>query len=251
MAVKGSEIHKGHRARMRAKLARNSDRVFDTYELLEMLLYHVVPYKDTNPVSKNLLNAFGSLDGVLSATREELLSVEGVGEKIAELILSVADFASLMYGGDVGEPTVRLDNYKAAGIYAVEYLSNYSGECVAMMLLDNRMSLIDTKIIYNKRYESAGVKADAFLNFAISGKASVVMTAELKPHGPLFPTVGDMETSKMVAEALSSVGIIHIEHFVASGKNFMGTVGREKFKVGQSAEIDRFLKSREEYCSNG
>ena len=250
MSVKGSEIHKGHRQRMRAKLIRNSDRAFDTYELLEMLLYHVIPYKDTNPVSKNLLNRFASLDGVLSASKDELMEVEGVGERASELILAISKFKMLMNSECSGEKTVSLDNYKAAGVYAVGYLKQYSKPCVALIMLDNRMRLIDVKTVCEKKYESAGVRASLFLDVAIENKASVVMTAELKPYGPLFPTVGDMETSKMLSEALSAVGILHIEHYVASGGSFVGTVSKDKFKVGQTAEIHNFIKSREEYLEN-
>lgn len=250
MSVMGSDIHKGHRQRMRAKLIRNSDRAFDTYELLEMLLYHVIPYKDTNPVSKNLLSRFGSLEGVFSASKAELMEVEGVGDRVSELILAVADFKALMHAENSGEKTISLDNYKAAGVYAVEYLREYSTPCVVLIMLDNRMRLISSQIVCEKKYESAGVKASLFLDPAIENKASVVMTAELKPYGPLFPTVGDMETSKMLADALSAVGILHIEHYVTSGGGFIGTVSKDKFKVGQTAEIHNFIRSREEYLEN-
>ena len=250
MPQKPADIHKGHRQRMRAKLIRNSDKAFDTYELLEMLLYHVIPYKDTNPVSKNLLSRFGSLEGVLSAKKEELTEIPGVGERVSELILSVGRFASLMNAEECGDHGIVLDNYKAAGVYAVEYLKPYSTPCVALIMLDNRMRLISTKIVCEKKYESAGVRASMFLDPAIENKASVVMTAELKPYGPLFPTVGDMETSKMLADALSAVGILHIEHYVASGGSFVGTVSKDKFKVGQTAEIANFIKTREEYLEN-
>ena len=54
MQANNDGIHKGHRQRMRAKLKAHGARVFDTYELLEMLLYYVVPYKDTNPIAKRL-----------------------------------------------------------------------------------------------------------------------------------------------------------------------------------------------------
>ena len=57
--IDDSRIHEGHRQRMRSKLLTHGQRIFDTYELLEMLLYHVIPYKDTNPISKRLLAAFG------------------------------------------------------------------------------------------------------------------------------------------------------------------------------------------------
>ena len=245
-----SEIHKGHRQRMRSKLIRNSDRAFDTYELLEMLLYHVIPYKDTNPVSKNLLNKFGSLEGVFSAPREELLTVPGIGERVSDLILAVREFAFCEHADTADRTDVALDNYKAAGVYAVELMRYRSVPTVALIMLDNRMRLIESRIICEKKYDSAGVRAGLFLDPAIESKASVVITVEMKPYGPLFPTVGDMETSKMLSDAMSAVGIIHIEHYVVSGTGFIGTVSKDKFKVGQTAEIDGFIKSREEYLGN-
>jgi DNA repair protein RadC len=53
---------------MRRKFFDYGDEIFDTYELLEMLLYTVIPVTDTNPLAKRLLAVFGGLDGVLSAT---------------------------------------------------------------------------------------------------------------------------------------------------------------------------------------
>ena len=50
--IPDDRIHYGHRARMRSKLITHGQRIFDTYELLEMLLYHTVPYKDTNPTKR-------------------------------------------------------------------------------------------------------------------------------------------------------------------------------------------------------
>ena len=49
MAGTDAQVHSGHRQRMRDKFIRHGADVFDTHELLEMLLYYVIPYKDTNP----------------------------------------------------------------------------------------------------------------------------------------------------------------------------------------------------------
>ena len=84
-------IHKGHRQRMRAKLSAHGPRVFDSYELLEMLLYRTNPRSDTNPIAKQLLRRFGSIDGVLSTSCEELASENGVGTKTASLISLVGE----------------------------------------------------------------------------------------------------------------------------------------------------------------
>ncbi|MBR4836163.1 MAG: hypothetical protein IKU99_04030, partial [Clostridia bacterium] len=94
--IPDENIHDGHRGRMRAKLLSHGRSIFDTYELLEMLLYYSVPFRDTNPIAKRLLHAFGGLDGVLKAKREELTEVSGVGDHTAELIALVGRLNNIL-----------------------------------------------------------------------------------------------------------------------------------------------------------
>ena len=108
-----NKVHEGHRARMRSKLVSHGRRIFDTYELLEMLLYQVIPYKDTNPISKNLLYAFGDLDGVLSASCEELTSVCGIGDRAAEYISLVGRLSDIIGAEIVADGGRNFSDYES------------------------------------------------------------------------------------------------------------------------------------------
>ena len=55
-----SSLHTGHRQRMREKLLSYGSDVMQSHELLEMLLYYVIPYKNTNPIAKRLILEFGN-----------------------------------------------------------------------------------------------------------------------------------------------------------------------------------------------
>lgn len=219
-----SDVHKGHRARMRRKFAEHPARTFDTYELLEMLLYHVIPYKDTNPVSKKLLSRFGSLDGTLAAERSALLEVEGVGEAVADFLFSVGEFTSLIR---VREETVSRasDPCEAAGKRLAGLLAGADTDSVAMLLLDNRLMPTDAKILLEKPFSSAGVKAEPFLNYAVAGRASAAVTAHISPNTAPLPTLGDRETARMLSDALSAAGIAYLEHFVTDGEHLVGVLG--------------------------
>lgn len=52
-----NRVHDGHRQRMREKFESYGQEIFADYELIEMLLYNVLPQLDTNPIAKDCLTA--------------------------------------------------------------------------------------------------------------------------------------------------------------------------------------------------
>ena len=239
------KLHAGHRARMRRKFLSYGPRIFDTYELLEMLLYHAIPYRDTNPIAKRLLMEFGSLEGVLTASPEELSRVSGIGERAAELLATVgraADALSL----DSSADAVVYNDYDRAGRRMAEYFKDNKKRAVAIMLLDNGMRERATITLYDDVfYGSAAVKAAPFINEAILAGASVVITAHNNPFGPAVATDSDVETNRMIDMALEQVGIAVAEHYVISGDKYLGTRERHRFALSAGTELDKFRQSRE------
>lgn len=86
MAGGSSNIHSGHRARMRKRYQETGLAGFDAHEALELILYSAIPKRDVNPLAHALIDRFGTLDAVLSAPRDELLEVPGVGPRTCELL---------------------------------------------------------------------------------------------------------------------------------------------------------------------
>ena len=80
MAADHPSIHAGHRARMRSRFFQTGLDGFQPHEALELLLFCVIPKRDVNPLAHALLDRFGTLDAVLSASPEELAEVAGVGQ---------------------------------------------------------------------------------------------------------------------------------------------------------------------------
>ena len=83
---KDGELHKGHRQRVREKYEKSGSESFKDHELLELVLFHAIPYRDTNPIAHRLLDTFGSLGGVFSAKIDALCAVEGVTRNAAILL---------------------------------------------------------------------------------------------------------------------------------------------------------------------
>lgn len=242
MYIEDKDIHKGHRSRMRSKLQSYGPRIFDTYELLEMLLYYVIPYKDTNPIAKRLLAAFGSLDGVFNAPVSELAKVDGIGERCAEFLSLagrvVAEDSSLLH-----RRRVRVfDNYHDTGKFLVSHFEQ-NDTSICMMMLDGGMRLIGIENIPVSDFSSAAVKPRYFLSAALLCGASVVIIAH-KKHSLLYFSDGEIATDKMLRNELSGVGITVAEHYVISGKDFAGI--RTSYSFGAKAdtpELENFYAS--------
>lgn len=237
-------IHKGHRQRMRRKFSENGPRVFDTYELLEMLLYRTVTAKDTNPHSKRLLAEFGSLEGVLSARKDELKGVNGIGDKSAELIEAVADALEISYS-DASKENDTLDDYDALGTRLVGYFEGKLQSKTVMLSLDNSMRLISIDEVYDLDYSSGGVRPAAFMDIAVKRRASAVIVAHNHPFGPICPTEGDLATNILICSSLSNIGITLVEDYVVSGDKYFGFMNHKLEGVfRQKPALGKFVESK-------
>ncbi len=72
----------GHRQRLKSRFYKLPIRSLPDYEILEMVLFYVIPIKDTKKVAKQLLNTFGSLIGVLNADYKQLSQIKGLGNSV-------------------------------------------------------------------------------------------------------------------------------------------------------------------------
>lgn len=244
--IEDSRIHEGHRQRMRSKLLTHGQRIFDTYELLEMLLYHVIPYKDTNPISKRLLAAFGGLDGVFCAERKALTEVSGIGERAADFILLVSELSSILGAEFAPIRNKDFSDYKRVGEYLVDYYQGQRDQSIIALLLDNNMNLIELKKLYDIEYESGGVRPKAFIDAALSARATVVISAHNHIHGPFCASQGDRATNAVITESLAMAGVLHAEHYIICGDSYQGmgsTHGITRSLLQPSAAVE-FLESR-------
>lgn len=243
LLLNDDSIHEGHRERMRSKLKAHGARIFDTYELLEMLLYYILPQRDTNPLAKKLLHRFGSLDGVLRAGREELLEVPGVGEVVADFLFKVGAAASLDSRLD-SEARQVFDDYARTGEFFIDYFKKNTDTNIVLLLLDNSMRMLGLEKIPGDNYGSGAVRARPFLDAAMRRGATVTIIAYTHRTGLPLPFSGDYETSRMLRYEMQNVGITLLEHYIVGDKSFASVRLTSDFRISPSAAMQRFMDTR-------
>ena len=73
----GSKHYHGHRERLRKRFLEGGPAAVADYELLELLLFFSVYRRDTKPIAKAMLAAFGGLGAVLAGRARPLRRVHG------------------------------------------------------------------------------------------------------------------------------------------------------------------------------
>jgi DNA repair protein RadC len=105
--VAGAPLHfHGHRQRLRERLiAAGADNLPD-YELMEVLLFAGNPRGDTKPLAKELIDRFGGFAEALSADRDDLLQVPGLGVAGIAALKSVREAALRLMKAELRERPV-------------------------------------------------------------------------------------------------------------------------------------------------
>lgn len=208
-------VHAGHRDRMKDRYLESGAEGFASHELLEMLLFYGIPQKDTNSLAHDMIDRFGSLEGVISAKPEELMVIPGIKKHAAVLISLVAELnrRALI---DKLTNRVLLDSQGKVEQYIKPFLSMLSIEKLYALYLDNSMRLIKCVCISEGTVNANIPSIRRIVELAIHNNAANVILAHNHPGGLTVPSKEDRATTRDIGEALRVVDINLVEHFIVA-----------------------------------
>ena len=212
------------------KLLSGADNMLD-HELLEVLLFSVIPRKDTNPLAHKILRTFGTIDKVFKATPAELMSVEGVGEKTAIFLAVVGKIFNLTIQNNSSASTAMFSFANNKNDIIKDFSGLYEEKFI-LYLLDGHFRRI-TAISFesNSMYEVKGNIPEIANAFAIN-KPTYAIMAHNHPSGSLLPSKSDDEaTAKMnLLCALHGIGLV--DHIIVTKNDAVSY-----FLLGKLSEI--------------
>jgi len=207
--------HAGRRQRMFDKHFEDHEMfALQPHEILEMLLYHGTPYKDTNVIAHNLIDTFGSLGDVLVAAPHELKKIGGVTQRAASLIsmiMPLARRAEIEYSHK--EP-VYLFRFLDAVTYLRTYFSCRKEEMILLVSLDINERVISCDWLSRGLPGFAVLDTRDAVEVALRRRASKAILSHNHPAGNNKPSCDDDMLTKNMLSALRGVGIELIDHII-------------------------------------
>lgn len=164
----------------------------DDHELLEFILFPIIPRKDTNPIAHKLINVFGSLKEVFSRSKEELLTVDGVGERVAAHIMAMGELVLRISENEKAEEPpqswVSIDLQRKR---ILSYFKNAQVEKLVIVLLNKNLNEVKTFIFSNHSENSVSVSASDIIEKITKQNADYVIIMHNHPNGKPYPSEMD------------------------------------------------------------
>ena len=219
MADGNGKLHELHRARMRKKFLKNGLECFEEHEILEMLLYMSIPRGDVNPTAHLLLNKFGTVEGVLSADTDDLMSVKGVGDVTATRLHFVGETYGFMT--DRLFRTVPLNTKESIASFAVMRMGCAVAESAYAAFTDLDGKLIHTVTLYRSaRFRTSNI-AEKIITEAQRCCAYGIILMHNHKGEPLIPSPDDDAITQNLRKMAAEVGITSVEHVITSEEGFI------------------------------
>lgn len=205
-------INQGHRQRLRERYLSEGLDGFKDHEVLELLLFQYIPYKDTNKIAHSLIERFGTLANVLEASPDQLKQVKGISDVTAVNIALLRD-VWYRYNKSVLQ-SKPLDNLSDVMIYAKQLLRHSTCERMIVVYVDSASNFLKKTEYSSNNANTILVTPKQIVTEAVQYNASGVMLFHCHVKGTTQPSNDDNDFTEKLFVTLSGINVALIDHII-------------------------------------
>ncbi|RDI60932.1 RadC family protein [Microvirga subterranea] len=213
MSEDGTPHYHGHRDRLRARFLQVGGDALPDYELLELVLFRLIPRRDVKPIAKELLKRFGTFAEVLAAPPARLMEVDGIGETVVTDLKVVEAAARRLVKGDVAKRQV-LSSWTSVIDYCRAAMAFMDREQFRLLFLDKRNGLIADEVQQSGTVDHTPVYPREVVKRALELSASALILVHNHPSGDPTPSPADIKMTREIIEVAKPLGITVHDHII-------------------------------------
>lgn len=210
-------VNQGHRQRLRERYLAVGLDSFKDHEVLELLLFQYIPYKDTNKIAHALIEHFGTIANVLNAKPEQLTAVDGIGEVTAFNLALLRD-VWFRYNKSMLQ-SKPLNDMSDIVNYARQLLFASKDERMVVVFLDNSHYFMGIREYTSHNENVVMVSPRQVVMDAMELKASSVVMFHSHIKGKPTPSVDDDVFTERLFVTLTGINVVLVDHIVFGEDN--------------------------------
>jgi DNA repair protein RadC len=215
----------GHRSRLRQRLFEGGGKALLDHELVEYLLALAIPRRDTKDQARELIQRFGGIGPLLSASAETL-RLEGLSDSvIGALKIAEATALRLLQARTEGVPV--LSSWDAVCDYLHAAMAHSRTEQVRVLFLNAKNMLIANEVLWQGSVDEASVHVGEDIARAIALGATAIIIVHNHPSGDTSPSQQDIRLTRDLVEAGRHMKVMVHDHVIvgAQGRTSMRAMG--------------------------
>jgi DNA repair protein RadC len=202
--------------RPREKLIQRGAASLSDAELLAIFLRTGVTGKTAVDLARELLNRFGGLTQLFSASEESFCQVHGMGpakyvQLQAVLEMSRRALQEQMQSGDA------LNSPRAVRDYLQLLLRGRGQEVFMVIFLDAQHRVLASEEMFQGTLTQTSVYPREVVKRALAHNAAAVIFAHNHPSGVAEPSQSDQLLTDALKQALALVDVRVLDHFIVAG----------------------------------
>jgi len=203
----------GHRDRLRERFVSNGHETMADYELLEMLLFRILPRRDTKPIAKALIERFGSFSEVLGAPPKLLSEIKGLGP-MAITDLKVILAAAQRFARDGVRDRPVLSSWTQLIDYIRSQMAFEEKEQFRILFMDKKNMLIADEVQQVGTVDHTPVYTREVIKRSLELSATAIILVHNHPSGDPSPSSADVRMTKAIIEVAKPLGITIHDHVI-------------------------------------
>lgn len=211
---KDRPLYIGHRDRLRDRFVQSGADALQDYELLELVLFPILPRRDTKVVAKKMIERFGSFSGALTAPARRLQEIEGLGEVATTQIAAIVAVAQRFARTKITDGQPILGSWTALLDYCHSQLAFETIEHFRVLFLDKKNRLIKDELQQTGTVDHTPVYPREVIKRALELSATALILVHNHPSGDPAPSPADVQMTKQVNDIAKPLGITLHDHII-------------------------------------
>ena len=201
--------------RPRERLIKQGAAALSDAELLAIFLRVGVKGKSAVDLGRELVERFGSLAALFSASEAELCAIKGMGAAKYVQFQAVLEIARRALDEKI-KSTDALNSPQSVRDYLRLTLARLPHEVFVAVFLTAQNRVIAVEELFRGTLTQTSVYPREIVKRALAHNAASVILAHNHPSGEANPSAADRSLTKALAEALALIDVRVLDHFIVA-----------------------------------
>jgi DNA repair protein RadC len=199
--------------RPRERLSRLGAAALSDAEVIAILLGTGTRGCTAVELGREMLRRFGSVRGVIQASREDIMSVPGLGPAKCALLTAALEIARRSLR-DEATASTALNSPAVVRDYLRLLLAGREREVFVAVYLDNRHRVLAVEELFQGTLTQTSVHPREVVKAALRHNAAALIVAHNHPSGVAEPSAADRLVTDTLKQTLATVEVRLLDHFV-------------------------------------